>query len=562
MALVVLVLSLVATLFGVWRERELARREEVIRWQESFAQLQPVLQPFLLTRFAELHNLARNTLQRPQDFSRAAWENFVNAAEWRQHFPGMLEIGYADFDGETCLVKYSASDLAAPAFPPGFDFFSNEKIRAAIIKAAANGMSGSVPAAPLGPGTNALTASLGLLALVKQELPPGSPANNQANIRGFVFFVLDQQKYFNWLLTQLRPLPFNLRLLRPDEVTPAKTTARRPFTNLSASGEWRLVASMRPGAAGATLAPWLVLAGGLALGGLLYFLFVTQSQLRLEAEKARAETAALNRDLEQRIATRTAELKLSLSKEQELNRLKGNFVSMVSHEIRTPLALILSSAEMLSAYLDHLSPARRQQHLETINDAVRRMALLVDDVLLFSRAETGRLEFKPAVLEINRFCARLVDELASATNRRCPIQTSVPAADEPVHADESLVRHILTNLLTNAVKYSPPGSVVHLEAQHLPGLMVFRVRDRGIGIPQADMKSIFTPFFRSQNSVHTAGTGLGLVIVKLCVERHNGKIQIESREGEGTLVTVQLPVCVPGQTEVFLKQMQAPGDIT
>src|SRR5215469_15096284 len=170
------------------------------------------------------------------------------------------------------------------------------------------------------------------------------------------------------------------------------------------------------------------------------------------------------------------------------------------------------------------------------------MALLVDDVLLFSRAEAGRLEFKPAAVEINSFCTRLVDELESATHRRCPIQISLPPPAEPVRVDEFLLRHILTNLLTNALKYSAPGSPVSLEASLSPGLVTYSVRDRGIGISDADLGKIFTPFFRGENAGNTSGTGLGLVIVKLCVERHSGKIRIESREGEGTLVTVELPV--------------------
>jgi signal transduction histidine kinase len=119
------------------------------------------------------------------------------------------------------------------------------------------------------------------------------------------------------------------------------------------------------------------------------------------------------------------------------------------------------------------------------------------------------------------------------------------------------VRHILTNLLTNAVKYSERGSAVSLAAQQLPGQIIFRVRDHGIGIPAADLKNIFTPFFRSENAASFSGTGLGLVIVKLCAERHGGNVEIESREGQGTAVTVQLPVCEPGKTEIFLNKIKS-----
>jgi PAS domain S-box-containing protein len=249
----------------------------------------------------------------------------------------------------------------------------------------------------------------------------------------------------------------------------------------------------------------------------------------------------------------TEQLKNTLAEERELNVLKSNFISMVSHEIRTPLALILSSSEILSRYLDRLTPEKQQRHLATIDEAVHRMAALVEDVLMFSRAEAGRLEFKPAPLELNRFCTQLADELASAMNRRCPIQLTLPAPPAQVRVDEALLRHILTNLLTNAVKYSTPGVAVTLDVRHEGSQVLLCVQDHGIGIPDADLKRIFTPFYRSPNAAHITGTGLGLVIVKCCVERHGGSIQIESREGAGTTVTLQLPVYVPGQTETFIR---------
>ena len=249
----------------------------------------------------------------------------------------------------------------------------------------------------------------------------------------------------------------------------------------------------------------------------------------------------------------TEQLRNALAEERELNVLKSNFISMVSHEIRTPLALILSSSEILSRYRDRLPPEKQQRHLATIEEAVHRMASLVEDVLMFSRAESGRLEFKPAPLELNCFCTQLTDELASAMNRRCPIHLALPANPAQVRVDEALLRHILTNLLSNAVKYSAPGEAVLLEVRHEDSQVLLRVQDHGIGIPEADVKRIFTPFYRSPNAAHIPGTGLGLVIVKRCVERHGGQIQIESREGAGTTVTARLPVYVPGQTEEFTK---------
>ena len=269
------------------------------------------------------------------------------------------------------------------------------------------------------------------------------------------------------------------------------------------------------------------------------------ASLRIANEQLRAEVAE-REGAEHR-------LQQALVTEQELGRLKSSFISMVSHEIRTPLALILSSSEILNRYLDRLPQEKRQRQLETIDASVKRMSLLVEDVLLFSRAEAGRLEFKPAPLDLKAFARSLADELESTTHRRCPIRLNLPAAAEPVRLDESLVRHILTNLLTNAVKYSRPGSPVLLDIAFEESEVRFCVRDEGIGIPEVDLKHLFTPFHRSRNTASTPGTGLGLVIVKRCVERHGGRIELESREGAGTTVTVRLPVYSPGHTEIFNK---------
>jgi signal transduction histidine kinase len=237
-----------------------------------------------------------------------------------------------------------------------------------------------------------------------------------------------------------------------------------------------------------------------------------------------------------------------------LNRLKGNFISMVTHEIRTPLALILGSSEILSRYLDRLAPEKRTEHLRTIDAAVQRMSALLEDVLLFSKAEAGRMEFNPVAMDLKHFCAQLVDETASAMNRRCPIELSLAEISEPARGDENLLRHVFANLLANAAKYSPPGTPVTFSVSRAGGDAIFIVRDRGMGIPEDDRKRLFTPFYRGKNVATIQGTGLGLVIVKHCVERHGGKMEIASAENLGTTVSVRLPLFSPAHTE-FIKRI-------
>jgi signal transduction histidine kinase len=187
------------------------------------------------------------------------------------------------------------------------------------------------------------------------------------------------------------------------------------------------------------------------------------------------------------------------------------------------------------------------------------MSALIEDVLLFSRAEAGRMEFHPAPIHLKQFCTQMVDELLSATSRRCPIGLSVSDANEPARGDEHLLRHIFANLITNAVKYSAAGKPVDFSVSRSGGDAVFVVRDQGMGIPQEDQKRLFTPFYRGKNASPIGGTGLGLIIVKHCVERHGGRIQIESQESIGTTVTVRMPLFSPAHTE-FLRKINGPDN--
>lgn len=149
-------------------------------------------------------------------------------------------------------------------------------------------------------------------------------------------------------------------------------------------------------------------------------------------------------------STRWAGLRVALDAERQLSQLKSRFVSMVSHEFRTPLGIILSSAEILDAYLDRPPPHERRSNLADITQASRHMAAMREEVPLLSQVEAGRTGFRPAPLPLESFCLRLVDEVASATSGRCPIRCRM-APDLPhAHADGPFLRHILINLLTNA----------------------------------------------------------------------------------------------------------------
>jgi PAS domain S-box-containing protein len=237
-----------------------------------------------------------------------------------------------------------------------------------------------------------------------------------------------------------------------------------------------------------------------------------------------------------------SELLKALAREKELGQLKSNFVSMVSHEFRTPLGVIMSSAEILDSYLEQLDPQERREQLQSIQKNTRRMATLMEEVLLLGMVEAGKMDFKPAPANLPAFCRHLIDELHSATDRKCPVDFMTRSIPEEAFTDKRLLRHIFSNLLSNAVKYSPEGSPVCFEIEQVGTEAVCRIRDQGVGVPKEDLQWLFNAFYRGRNAGHVPGTGLGLTIVKRCVELHRGTIKVESMVNQGTTVTVSLPM--------------------
>jgi PAS domain S-box-containing protein len=236
------------------------------------------------------------------------------------------------------------------------------------------------------------------------------------------------------------------------------------------------------------------------------------------------------------------ELLKTLEREKELSQLKSNFVSMVSHEFRTPLGIIQSSAGLLRDFYQRMEPNEREEQLDSITRNTRRMAGMMEEVLVLSRLDAGKLDFKPAALDLNLFCRRVVDEVLSATNCRCLIELSLNSLPAEAAADEQLLGHIFTNLLSNAAKYSEPGSTVQFTVERDGPEAVCAIRDQGIGISRDDQQQLFKAFHRGGNVGTRPGTGLGLLLVQRCTELHGGTLQLNSELGKGTTVTVRLPV--------------------
>jgi len=237
------------------------------------------------------------------------------------------------------------------------------------------------------------------------------------------------------------------------------------------------------------------------------------------------------------------DMRRALEKQRELAELKSRFVSMTSHEFRTPLAAIQSSAELLRDYSQRLPADERAELLGMIATSVRRMGGMLDNVLAIGRADAERLEFNPQPVDLAVFCAALVEEARRAAEgpASAEVRLRIEGDGIRVRADEKLLRHILGNLLGNALKYSPGGGVVRFDVARRGAAVEFAVADSGIGIPAEDLPHLFEPFHRARNIGSIAGTGLGLAIVKRCVDLHGGTIAVESRVGAGTRAVVTLP---------------------
>jgi len=241
------------------------------------------------------------------------------------------------------------------------------------------------------------------------------------------------------------------------------------------------------------------------------------------------------------------EIRKALAQEKELSDLKSRFISMASHEFRTPLGTILSSSELLEHYGSQWLAGKGLVHLRRIQAAVHHMTQLLNDVLILGKADAGKLEFNPAPMDLAQFCRDLMEEVQLGEGRRHTLHFASHGEYVGACLDEKLLRQILSNLLSNACKYSPEGSIVHFDLECREGQVIFYVRDQGIGIPPEDQARLFETFHRARNVNNIPGTGLGMAIVKKSVDLHGGTIHVASQVGVGTTFTVTLPLRVTGE---------------
>ncbi|MCB0652367.1 MAG: PAS domain-containing sensor histidine kinase [Saprospiraceae bacterium] len=296
-----------------------------------------------------------------------------------------------------------------------------------------------------------------------------------------------------------------------------------------------------------------------------------------EVKQAEERIKKLNEELEQKVNTRTEELARTINKllksnkqleheiierkaveaalrkserdltkafekEKELNAMKTRFVSLASHEFRTPLSTILSSADLVEAYKEEVHQTNRLKHTHRIKAAVNNLNTILNDFLSLSRLDEKKVEAKPVMFSFSEFKEEIIDQIQGFLKQGQRLVHTNELETELLCLDKQLLKNILLNLLTNAIKYSDENKSIYCRSYLENDDLVIEVKDEGIGIPKEEQKHLFTRFFRAKNVENIKGTGLGLNIVRNYVELMDGKINFTSEEGKGSTFIITIPL--------------------
>lgn len=287
---------------------------------------------------------------------------------------------------------------------------------------------------------------------------------------------------------------------------------------------------------------------------------VTDVTLRKKQEK---EINDLNHTLEKKIEKRTQELrdtiielreevikrkeaenktKESLRKERELNELKTKFLSLVSHEFKTPLSGILSSTTLVGKYTQTEQQSNREKHLKTIKSKVKYLNSILNDFLSIERIESGKATYMFAQFPLSKVINEVIYDANMLLKEGQNINYPHEIDDIVVYFDEKILELTLTNLISNAIKYSPANSTIDVDVKIKDDRLAIYVMDQGMGIPKNEQKHIFNRYFRAENALLDQGTGIGLNIVKSHLENIGGTVTFTSTEKVGSTFVIEFPI--------------------
>ena len=273
-----------------------------------------------------------------------------------------------------------------------------------------------------------------------------------------------------------------------------------------------------------------------------------------ERKKHEESVKKLNQDLERKVKERTnvlqeALLELEKSKQQlsdalanekELNDMKSRFVTMASHEFRTPLSTILSSVSLIGKYTATDDDEKRQKHVQRVKSAVTNMTLILNDFLSAEKLEEGKTFVRKEEANIDTITNEVLTEINSILKSGQKVSYKHKGNVNAL-LDKQMLRNILLNLISNAIKFSPENKNIEVDTIVSDKEIIVKVTDNGIGIPKEEQAHLFERFFRAKNVTNIQGTGLGLNIVGKYLEAMNGKINFESELDKGTTFTVTIP---------------------
>jgi signal transduction histidine kinase len=264
-------------------------------------------------------------------------------------------------------------------------------------------------------------------------------------------------------------------------------------------------------------------------------------QLNAELEVKVEERTQILKEALQKLEESQKELSEALDKEKQLNEIKSRFVSMASHEFRTPLTTVMSSASLLTKYTKEEEQEKRNRHIERIKSSVDHLNDILNDFLSLGKLNEGKIEPHPELFDLHELIADVVDGMKELTRKGQSIRQEA-ANGITIATDKKMLRNILVNLISNAIKFSGEDKPIIVEAGIEKDQLRLSVKDQGIGIPSADQEHLFSSFFRSANAVNVQGTGLGLHIVKRYTDLLQGSVKLESELNKGTTVIIYLPL--------------------
>jgi PAS domain S-box-containing protein len=273
-----------------------------------------------------------------------------------------------------------------------------------------------------------------------------------------------------------------------------------------------------------------------------------------QLERISDEIRKLNAELEAKVEERTMilkealhrleqsqeELSEALDKERQLNEIKSRFVSLASHEFRTPLSTVLSSASLLAKYTTTDEQDKRIRHIDKIKSSVKHLNDILEDFLSLGKLDEGKVESQCVEFDLKEFVNETADEMKGLLKKGQQIKTYYEGVPT-IESDKKLLKNVIINLITNAIKFSEEGKKITISTQVIADSAVISVKDEGIGIAEEDLDHLFTSFFRGGNALNIQGTGLGLHIVKRYLDLIGGEVDVKSGLGEGTTVILKIP---------------------